>query len=254
MFSPTVASAVVDRLTQAGCVAAEEEAEELLAAAGDLATLTAWVARRQLGEPLAWITGTAAFCGSTVTVTPGVYVPRAQSETLARRAAALLPRRGHGADLCTGSGAIAAHLTRSVPTAVVVGTDIDPVAAWCARRNGVRAVVADLGSCLPPDRFDVVVAVTPYVPTSALRLLPADVQRYEPRAALDGGAGGLGVLRRALGDATRVLRRGGWFLTEIGGDQDGAIAPALHQAGFVDIESWTDDDGDLRGVAARLAP
>src|SRR4030081_1146428 len=46
--------------------------------------------------------------------------------------------------------------------------------------------------------FDLVTAVAPYVPTGELRLLPADVQRYEPRLALDGGVDGLDILRRGI--------------------------------------------------------
>ena len=52
------AAEVAGRLRAAGCIAPEEEAGELLAAAADDATLEAWIRRREHGEPLAWITGT----------------------------------------------------------------------------------------------------------------------------------------------------------------------------------------------------
>lgn len=250
-FPPSVARHVEQQLALAGCVAADEEAEELLAGAGDLDVLASWVDRRRKGEPLAWITGSLRFCGAVVLVEPGLYVPRIQSETLAARAAELLPHHGHAADLCTGTGVIAAHLARSVPSAVVIGTDVDPAAARCGARNGVHCVVADLGSCLPTGRFDLVVAVTPYVPTAGLRLLPADTLRYEPRSAIDGGVDGLDLVTRVVDDAGRLLRRGGWLLTEIGGDQDLAIEPCLNRAGFDRVSFWYDGDGDLRGVAAQ---
>jgi release factor glutamine methyltransferase len=244
--------AVVGRLVTAGCVAAEEEADELLSAAPDAATLDAWVRRREHGEPLAWITGTHHFCGRALHVVPGVYVPRAQSEELARRAAARLPSGGRAVDLCTGAGAVAAHLAAAVPGAAVVGVDIDPRAAACAWANGVRAVAGDLDAPLHGDgMFDVVTAVAPYVPTSALRLLPPDVQRYEPRGALDGGADGLDVVRRVVGAGPRLLRPGGWLLVEVGGAQDELLAPALATAGFASGHPWWDEDGELRGVAAR---
>ena len=101
---------VAARLERAGFVAAEEEAAELLAAGGDLDAL---VARRLTGEPLAWITGTAPFCGLWIRVDPGVYVPRWQTEALARRAVERLPADGVAIDLCTGSGAIATVLCRT---------------------------------------------------------------------------------------------------------------------------------------------
>src|SRR5476651_11785 len=99
-------------LSEAGFVAAEEEARELSArAAGDVELLDALVQRRLTGEPLAWITGRTPFCGMEVLVDPGVYVPRWQSEPLARRAVERLPATGTAVDLCTGSGAIAKVLS-----------------------------------------------------------------------------------------------------------------------------------------------
>jgi release factor glutamine methyltransferase len=247
-----VAEAVIDRLMTAGCVAADDEADALLAAAPDDQTLDAWVRRRERGEPLAWITGTMQFAGRTVRVEPGVYVPRPQTEELARRASTLLAAGGRAVDLCTGTGAIAAHLMAAVPTATVIGVDIDLRAARGAGRNGVPVVVGDLDQPLRPHGFDVVTAVAPYVPTGDLRLLPADVQRFEPRLALDGGADGLDLVRRVVGAAARVLRPGGWLLTELGGEQDTALGPTLTAAGFSVATPWFDDDGDLRGLATRL--
>jgi release factor glutamine methyltransferase len=246
--------AVVERLAAAGCVAAEEEAEEFLAAAPDDVTLETWLRRREQGEPPAWITGTTRFCGQTLHVAPGVYVPRLQTEELARRAAALLPAHGLAIDLCTGAGAIAAHLIAEVPTATVIGVDVDHCAAACARHNGVPTVVGDVDA--PPVRgrasFDVVTAVAPYVPTDDVRLLPADVQRHEPRVALDGGDDGLDIVRQVVALAARLLRPGGWLLTEVGGDQDEALTRTLAAHGFDRVAPWSDGDGDLRGIAAAV--
>jgi release factor glutamine methyltransferase len=240
----------VQRLVAAGCINAAEEAAELLGGAPDEHTLEAWLCRREQGEPLAWITSTVLFCGQPLYVAPGVYVPRVQTEELARRAATLLPANGRAVDLCTGAGAIAAHLRRQIPTATVIGIDIDVRAAACARRNGVPTAVADVAEPLRShEAFDIVTAIAPYVPTGELGLLPADVQRYEPRLALDGGADGLDLVRRVIAAASRLLRPGGWLLTEVGGDQDAALAPTLAATGFDHVTPWWDDDGDLRGIA-----
>jgi release factor glutamine methyltransferase len=243
---------VCRRLTAVGCVAAAEEAAELVERAPDAAGLERWVRRREEGEPLAWITGGQEFCGRRLRVDPGVYVPRRQTEALARRAAgALAAGDGWAADLCTGSGAVAAHLLAAVPGAVVIGTDIDRLAAACARRNGVRAVVGDGGAPLASGVFDVVTAVAPYVPSGAMHLLPRDVRRFEPRRALDGGIDGLAVVRTVVAGAVRLLRPEGWLFLEVGADQDHALEPELSEAGLDLTQRWWDEDGDLRGVAAR---
>jgi release factor glutamine methyltransferase len=245
--------AVTARLAAAGCVAAGEEAAELLGCSSGADELEARLRRRERGEPLAWIVGWVSFCGHPVRVDPGVYVPRPQTEELARRAAALLARSpGMAADLCTGSGAVAAHMARAVGDAGVVATDVDFRALACARANGVRAVACHAGAALGSGCFDVVTAVAPYVPTGALGFLPGDVLRYEPVGALDGGADGLDLVRRVARDAARLLRPGGWLLLEIGGEQDRSLAPHLQASGFERGDAWGDAEGDLRGIAARL--
>ena len=250
---PTLdASAVTRRLASAGCVAAELEAAELLAAAPDPEALEQWVRRREAGEPLAWITGWTTFCGRPRRVDPGVYVPRPQTEALARRAADLLPVGGRAVDLCTGSGVVAAHLRDADGSASVVGVDIDPRAAACARRNGVPAVVSDLDRALHQEAaLDLITAVAPYVPRAELELLPTDVRDHEPSAAHDGGDDGLSVVRRVVEAAGRLLRPGGHLLVELGGEQDARLDDDLDGAGLDDPETWRDVEGDLRGLVAR---
>lgn len=238
------------RLRAAGCVRAEDEAAALLATATDAAVLDAMVRRREEGEPLEWITRTLTFCGLELHIAPGVYVPRPQTEELARRAAAALPRTGAAVDLCTGCGAVAAHLRHERPGATVVGVDIDVASVTVARSNGIDAVVGDLDQPLASHRFDVVTAVAPYVPSGAIRLLPADVQRWEPRRALDGGDDGLALVRRVIAGAARLLRPGGSLFLEVGNEHHLMLDTEWSAAGFTDAEAWFDDEGDLRGVAA----
>jgi release factor glutamine methyltransferase len=253
---PTVdgrAASAVERLARAGCVAADEEAALLLVDEPDDGLLERRVQRREAGEPIAWIVGGCWFCGRWVLVSTGVYVPRPQTEDLARRAASLLPVGGRALDVCCGSGAIAAHLSAEVPGATVAAFDIDPVAVRCAQLNGVAAVVADVGRLPAADgSVDLITAVAPYVPTPELAFLPADVIRYEPRQALDGGPDGLDVVRALIPEAARALRPGGHLLLELGGTQEIDLASTLRSAGFSTVDRWLDDDGDLRGLTAHL--
>lgn len=246
---------VVELLAREGFVAAKEEAAELRTAArDDQSRLEELLRRRLSGEPLAWITGSVEFCGLMLQIDPGVYVPRWQSEPLARRAAALLSEGGIAIDLCTGSGAIATHLASRRRGARVVASDIDPRAVVCARANGVEAYVGDLFEPLPVTpllgRTDVVVGVVPYVPHTELHLLPRDTLSFEARQSYDGGDGGLEMLVRVVRECPRFLCCGGALLLELGGDQGAALGDELHRAGFVAVELLTDEDGDVRGVVA----
>lgn len=241
-------------LRRAGCVAADEEAVELMAAARDGDELQQMLDRRLTGEPLAWITGTVDFCDLAVAVDPGVYVPRWQSEPLALLAARLLSADGWGVDLCTGSGAIGLVMQSAHPGARVVATELDPLAAACARRNGLVVYEGNLDEPLPAElasQVDVMVGVLPYVPSEAIHLLPRDVQHFEPRTALDGGNGGLQLIAPVVRRAPGWLKPGGWLLLEVGSDQIAEMAAMLAEAGFEAIGQLRDDDGDLRGIYGR---
>jgi release factor glutamine methyltransferase len=243
-------------LTAAGFLAAEEEARELVTrAAGDGVLLDAMLARRLTGEPLAWITGSTLFCDLVIRVDPGVYVPRWQSEPLARRAAERLPAKGIAIDLCTGSGAIAATLTHLRPRARIVASDIDARAVACALSNGVEAYRGDLFAPVPhgfEGKVDVVLGVVPYVPTPELPLLQRDTFTFESTLAYDGGRDGTDILRRVMTGGTRFLCSGGALLLEVGGDQHETLAGELSRLGYSAVALLLDEDGDVRGIEATL--
>jgi release factor glutamine methyltransferase len=193
------------------------------------------------------------FCGIEVKVEPGVYVPRWQSEPLARRAVSRLAENGVAIDLCTGSGAIAAVLAAHHPGARVVASDLDERAVACATMNGVVAYRGDLFDPLPgwlEGSVDVVVGVVPYVPTPALRFLPRDTLTFESSLSYDGGGDGTDVLRRVLRDSPRFLRRGGALLLELGGEQADGLADDLERLGYAEVTVLVDEDGDTRGIEA----
>lgn len=254
--APNDLAALAALLSRAGFIAAAEEADDLLAAAaGDGDRLDSLLARRLTGEPLAWITGRVSFCDLEIRVDPGVYVPRWQSEPLARRAAERLPKNGAAIDLCTGTGAVAKILLTHRPGARVVASDIDERAVACATANGVEVYAGDLFAPVPrtlEGSVDVVVGVVPYVPTPALPLLQRDTFTFESPLSYDGGADGTDILRRVMAESPRFLRRGGALLLELGGEQADALGDDLARLGYVDVSVLTDDDGDVRGIEATL--
>lgn len=213
--------AIVVRLRAAGCVFAEDEAALIVEAGGTASELEHRTMRRVLGEPLEYVLGWAAFCGLRIAVARGVFVPRRRTEFLVEQAAELAPPHPRVLDLCCGAGGVGAALAARLDGVELHATDVDPVAADCARRNvepfGAQVYVGDLYAPLPPGLrggFDVVVANAPYVPTGAIALMPREARDYELPAALDGGADGLDVQRRIVAGARDWLVVGGYLLIE----------------------------------------
>ncbi len=160
--------------------------------------------RRRRGEPVAYITGCTWFYGREFIVDKSVLIPRPETEHLVDEAVHFIRALGSPCrvlDIGTGSGAIACAIAAET-NAVVDATDVSPaavaVAARNARRLGVsercRFLCGDLAAPVKDERYDVVVANLPYVPTTDLPPAP-DSTSFEPRAALDGGPDGLAVYR-----------------------------------------------------------
>jgi release factor glutamine methyltransferase len=248
-------SVIVTRLRAAGCVFAEDEARLLIAAARTSAELDAMVGQRVAGLPLEQVLGWAEFCGLRITVAPGVFVPRRRTEFLVRQAVALVRRGDVIVDLCCGAGAIGAALAAAVEGAEVYAADIDPAAVRCARQNlpADRVYQGDLYAPLPAvlrGRVAILAANVPYVPAGDIELLPAEAREHEPRAALDGGADGLDVLRRVAIGAAAWLAPGGYLLSETS-DRQAWMAEAVVTASGLAARVARSPDLDATVIIAR---
>ena len=190
------------------------------------ARLEELLARRVTREPLAYITGTRGFYGREFSVGPTVLIPRPETELLVELALAAVARGSGGqpriADIGTGSGVLAITLALEAPDADLEASDISAAALGVARRNAarhgvevrVRFVQGDLGRPLS-GVFDVVLANLPYVRPETLARAAPELRR-EPELALHGGSDGLAVIRRLLGQLSRLLGpRGGTALLEV---------------------------------------
>jgi release factor glutamine methyltransferase len=252
-----VGDTIVERLRAAGCVFAEEEAAILRETSTDPGRLDEMVTRRARGEPLEHVVGWVRFAGVRLALRPGVFVPRVRTEALVRQALAVTPANATVLDLCCGCGAIGAAIAFARPGVRLFATDVDPVAVDNARENlaefGGLVLLGDLDEVLPTRlraAVHVAVANVPYVPTTELRLLPAEAREHEPHVALDGGADGLDVLRRVASRVVRWLRPGGWFLSECALDQADDAVGVLREAGL-DALAHNDDELDVTVVAGR---
>lgn len=240
---------LVVRLRSAGCVFAEDEAGVLLEASTE-GSLEELVERRVAGEPLEYVVGWVDFAGTRVALDPGVFIPRQRTSYLVELAAAVVPPAGVVVDLCCGSGALGLALALQHPGIELHAADLDPVAVACARRNlgpiGATVHQGDLDAPLPErlrGRVDVLLANVPYVPSSAIALMPPESRDHEPRDTVDGGADGLGVVRRLAALAPRWLAPGGTVLVETGADQAGQAAEAFASAGLTPTAHQDEERG-----------
>lgn len=210
------------------------------------------VRRRAQREPLQHLTGVTHFRYVELSVGPGVFVPRPETECLAGwaiEAAAATPEPVV-VDLCTGSGAIAAALADEAPAAHVHAVELDRDAVTYAERNlsgtGVDLRQGDVSESFPDldGTVDVVAANPPYIPLDAYESVAAEARDHDPSLALWSGDDGLDAIRVIEQVAYRLLRAGGVVGVEHA-DVQGESAPNV----FVSTGRWADvrDNADLAG-------
>ncbi|OIO34330.1 MAG: protein-(glutamine-N5) methyltransferase, release factor-specific [Candidatus Omnitrophica bacterium CG1_02_40_15] len=251
------------------------------------------VSRRMSGEPVQYITGRAEFMGLDFIVTKDVLIPRPETEILvseiinSSRFPAREPLAGHSnnnketkfshlqysssghesisreqsqevkiLDLCTGCGNIAVSLSKLMPQAEIVATDISEAALKIAEKNALRHDLSDRikfykgnlfnalifatfarhrnngglsintdikqESVVKNPKFDIIVCNPPYIKEGELPYLQKEV-KVEPEIALNGGRDGLDFYRVIAKESHRYLEKGGSILLEIGFGQKKGI-------------------------------
>lgn len=217
----------------------------------ELAAVRERVKRRGRREPVAYITGTRGFWSIDLTVDPRVLIPRPDTEVLVERALKRLAEQEapRVVDVGCGSGAIALSIAHDVPGAAVLGVDRSPDALAVSRHNaaalGFDRVEWREGDLLDgvEGPFDLVASNPPYIASAEVDRLMTDVVAYEPRAALDGGADGLDLIRRLIPQAAERLRAGGALLVEIGYDQGDTVRALAEADGRFDAVQIVRDYG-----------
>jgi release factor glutamine methyltransferase len=228
----------------------------------------ALVGQRADRVPLQHLTGRAAFRYLDLSVGPGVFVPRPETEQLVGWALQRLADLAEPVvvDLGAGSGAIALSLAHEQPGARITAVERDPGAIeWTRHNAAARAAAGDrpvdvlAGDMTDPQllreldgRVDLVVSNPPYVPDGAR--VPREVADHDPPLALWGGPDGLDIVRGLLVTAARLLRPGGSLGIEHA-DAQGSVLPALVRAhgAFTDVEDHPDLAGRPRFTTARRA-
>ena len=229
-------------------------------------TYAALVAERAARVPLQHLTGVAHFRRLTLSVGPGVFVPRPETEVTAGLAIDAASAVGPDAvvvDLCTGSGAIALAVKDELPQATVLAVELSDLAhGWAVanrdrlgldvdvRLGDARAAFDDLVAAV-----DVVVSNPPYIPVGAVPVDP-EVRDHDPEVALYGGsADGLAVPVAVAGRAAALLRVGGVLVMEHADSQGGSLPAALRATGeWVEVVDHADLAGRPRTTVAVRGP
>lgn len=196
-----------------------------------------YIERRTKRIPLQHITGTQEFMGLGFSVNEHVLVPRQDTEILVETVLSDLQPGMDVLDMCTGSGCILISLMKYGKDVHGTGVDISEKALAVAKENAEKQRVP--AKFLQSDLFgevegtyDVIVSNPPYIRTSVIEELEAEVRLHDPMLALDGKEDGLYFYRRIIEESVKFLKEKGKLYFEIGHDQGVDVKQLLEEAGF----------------------
>ncbi|MEP7036197.1 MAG: peptide chain release factor N(5)-glutamine methyltransferase [Dermatophilaceae bacterium] len=236
------------------------------------------VRERARRVPLQHLTGKSGFRRLELSVGPGVFVPRFETELVAGLAITHLLRRVGEVgpelqvlalglplvvvDLCTGSGAIALAIKDEFPAAQVHAVELSDLAhAWAIRNRDDLGLDVDirLGDATQafPDLagcVDLVVSNPPYIPVGSVPNDP-EVRDHDPEIALYGGSSdGLAIPLQVAARAAVLLRPEGFLVMEHADVQGVSLPNALRATGcWQEIRDHRDLNERPRAVTAVRA-
>ena len=221
------------------------------------------IARHVEGEPIAYITHKKEFYGLDFYVDSRVLIPRPETELLIdevlKRITSLgIPRppietpKGINLqnptepaaqsipleilDMGTGSGCITIALSKKLPKARFMATDISEDALEVAEKNATKHNVLGridfVGANLLGNvngQFDIIVANLPYIGEKKFNTVSKEVKKYEPYVALFGGDNGLQIYERLFKQICERDWRPRFLIGEFGFEQGEEMRKILNK-------------------------
>lgn len=216
------------------------------------------LARLEKNEPIQYILGEAYFYGMDLKASPGVLIPRQDTEGLVDIIVDANPQTDlRVLDIATGSGCIAIALARNLKFPEVSALDVSDKAIALAKENAeamdvkLTLIHADIFTWQPPESaFDIIVSNPPYIDESERPSIAPNVKDYEPAEALfvpDDNP--LLFYKRIAAVAQTALSPGGRLYFEINPRHADALKAMLAAEGFTDIGLSRDIHGNYRYLA-----
>jgi len=199
------------------------------------------ILRRKKGEPIAYIIGFKEFWKNKFLVNSNVLIPRPDSEVIVEQALKIIPKEAslNILDIGTGSGCIILSILKERKKCFGTGIDISLKALKVAKinakmqqiKNRIKFINSDIDKfCL--GKYDVVISNPPYIDSFRINYLDNDIKNYEPKVALDGGIDGLSCIDVVIKKSSRLIKKKGKLLIEIGSNQFDKTKKLLNRKNF----------------------
>ena len=199
------------------------------------------IKRRKKSEPIAYLINKKEFWNHTFYIDCNVLIPRPDTEILVEETLKLFSKSSklRMLDIGTGSGCILLSILKERRNFLGIGIDISKNAIKVANFNAklqqlsnrVKFYKSDVDKFLI-GKYDIVLSNPPYIKKKDLKYLEKDVADYEPKTALDGGRDGFSEITKVISKVSKLVKKNGKFILEIGFDQKNKTIDILKKNSF----------------------
>ena len=199
------------------------------------------IEQRSLGNPIAYLINKKFFWNSEFFIKDGVLIPRPDTELLVENVLNITKQKNKIKilDIGVGSGCILLSILKERKNFYGTGLDLSKKCIDITRINANNLGLSPRLKLYKSDvdkfnigKYDLIVSNPPYIKKNNIKYLERDIAEFEPRLALDGGLDGLSEIRKVVKKTSKLIRKNGKFVLEIGFDQKNKVINILKKEGF----------------------
>ena len=199
------------------------------------------IQKRSSHIPIAYLTKSKDFWENEFYVDKRVLIPRPDTEVIIEEVLKILKRKkiNNCLEIGVGSGCIILSILDEIKYLKATGIDVSKKALEVCKINSKRLNLSNRLRLYKTDvdkfnigKYDLIVSNPPYICRSDLRNLMKDVIGYEPKNALNGGNDGVFEIKKVINKSSKLLKKSGKLILEIGHNQKIKVSKILKNNGF----------------------
>ena len=199
------------------------------------------IRKRSTHTPLAYLIKSKNFWKNEFYVDNRVLIPRPDTEIIIEEVLSISKAKkiNNFLEIGVGSGCIILSILNEINCLKAIGIDISHKALEVCKINSKRLGLNSRIKLYKCDidkfdigKYDLIVSNPPYICRSDLNNLMKDVIGYEPKNALNGGNDGVFEIRKVIKKSSKLLKKNGKLVLEIGHNQKDKIINMLKNNGF----------------------
>ena len=199
------------------------------------------ISDRSKGKPVAYLTRVKSFWNYDFFLNDKVLIPRPDSELIVEQVLKIYKNKSkiNFLEIGVGSGCLILSILKEKKLFSGTGIDISNHAIKISNINAKNLKIENRIKLFKSDidnfnlgKYDLIISNPPYIKKLDFKNLKRDVEKFEPRLALDGGLEGLSCFRKIIKKSSELIKNRGKLILEIACDQKRDVAKILRDNGF----------------------